>query len=387
MRFMVVNRPAKAEIFGQTYELKPLEPPGLETKHILVSDNGSASELFPKHRSVLMEASFETSAFPNFPVEPDTIDQIRPGSKVLIMRAGGVGDHVMLLPALLAFRECLPADVEVWLATQKEKHPIFHMHPGIDRLLPLPLGLDKLLEADFIIDFSDSLDDEHFNALHMTDYYTKVLGLNEEYDCSKTPSMSQRRNNSKRVEMAVSHIRKKKPSSPLVVLQWKSSVPLRDLPAEKLLHLAESFSEIQFVVTAPLDVNTHGSDITPSCSKRIHDISPSIQSLEDYISLFSFCDGVVSTDTAAYHIAEAFGKPSVALFGPIYSDLRIRYYKRVHAIDSAYDGKTCKAPCGLHKSFDGCPESRLLKTTHSPCLLALDEQAIHNAFEQMCDKL
>lgn len=386
MRFMVVNRPVKADIFGETYDLKPLNARGFDARDILVSDNGSSGELLEKHSSVLMAVSFDPSTLPNFPAAPTTIEGISPGSKVFVLKAGGVGDHVMFLPALKAFKEALPDNVEVWLATQKEKRPIFHLHPGIDRLLSLPLGLDQLIEADFVIDFSDPLNDMDFNSLNMTDYYLRFFGLNEKNCADKTPSIPPNTSrDGSRLRAAIHKLRKEARSKRLIVLQCRSSNLLRNLPACLLTHLAESFPDIGFVSPTPLSEEPTGGPALPGQPMNLKNVSAFVASLEEYMTLIELCDGVVSTDTAAYHLAEAYGKPSLALFGPISSDLRIRYYRKALAIDASYEGKTCSAPCGLHKTRAGCPEAIALGLDYSPCLLSIQPANIRRVFNQMCN--
>lgn len=384
MRFMVVNKPAKADIFGCEYDLKPLNPPLFDPKNILAADNGSASELLRRHSSVLLEATFDTAKLHDFPSNLRSLSQIKPGSTVLILRAGGIGDHVMLLPALAAFRLFLPKDVKVWLSTQKEKHPLFYSNPAIDKLLPLPLSLDNLLKADFIIDFSGSIDDGDFNSLNMTDYYIKVLGLDKKISSDKRPSIHTNPKCTVKIRSAVNEKKEKDFSHPLVILQWKSSNPLRDLPPEKLLCLTETFPEIQFIIPISLHQDKPGYNFTQIYKNKIIDISDGIASLEDYIALFEICDGVVSTDTAAYHLAQALKKPSLTLFGPILSDLRLRYYRNAYAIDADYTGRTCRAPCGLHKVKTCCPEAETLNAIYAPCLLSIDQTTLIGAFKQMC---
>jgi ADP-heptose:LPS heptosyltransferase len=381
---MVVNRPARANIFGCEFDLKPLNPSVFEPKNILVADNGSASELLKRHPSVLLEASFDTSALLDFPSKPEAISQVKPGSTVLILRAGGIGDHVMLLPALAAFKHALPSGVSVWLSTQKEKHPIFNSNQAVDKLLPLPLSFDNLLKADFVIDFSGSIDDEDFNSLNMTDYYMKVLGLDKKLSFDKRPSIHTNPKSAVKIRYAVNNLKGNAFSRPLVILQWKSSNSLRDLIPEKLLCLTDVFQEVQFITPISLKKDKFEGNFTQIYKNKIIDISDCIESLEDYIALFEFCDGVVSTDTAAYHLAQAFKKPSLALFGPISSDLRLRYYHKAYAIDADYIGQTCHSPCGLHKVKDRCPEAETLNTAYAPCFLSIDQETLFAAFEEMC---
>ncbi|RJR45970.1 MAG: lipopolysaccharide heptosyltransferase family protein [Desulfobacteraceae bacterium] len=381
MRFMAVNRPVKAEIFGESFSLRALDAPDFGAVDILVSDDGTASELLKKHSPVLVEASFDSSALPRFPRKPPSIECISSSSKVVVLRAGGVGDHVMFLPALTLFREALPKTAKLFLATQKEKHPIFRSHRCIDGLMPLPLTLAQLVEADYVVDFSESLQSPDFNSMNLTDYFLKRFGIDNGGCANKAPRLLLPcSGGTSKVCKAMDRLRKRVRSERIVLLQGRSSNPLRDLPEELLTHVAESFPDIGFV--SPDAFSALHSDAVRL--RNIEDMSPWVSSLEEYMNLVASCDAVVSTDTAAYHLAEAFGIPSLALFGPISSDLRIRYYRKAQAIDASYTGKTCIAPCGLHKSFSGCPEAKALGSAHSPCLLSIEPEQIRKAFSLMC---
>jgi ADP-heptose:LPS heptosyltransferase len=99
------------------------------------------------------------------------------------------------------------------------------------------------------------------------------------------------------------------------------------------------------------------------------------------------CDAVVSTDTAAGHLAEALGKPSFTLFGPTRDDIWIRYYKRANPLRAEYTGKTCSSPCGLIKNTaEGCPETVKLGTYYSPCLLSISREKIALSFDAFLKK-
>jgi ADP-heptose:LPS heptosyltransferase len=381
MRFLVVSQAAKANIYGQAFELSPLDPSFFEPKNILVADNVSASELLNRHSSVLREALFDIQAVAGFPRELKIVEHIPPESKVLILRSGGVGDHVMFLPALCAMKKAVGPNVHITLATQKEKHPIFNGQDAIEGLLPLPLGLDHVLGFDFVSDLSGSLCDDAFNALPMTDYFLTIMGLDPDKGWDKSPRMHWNGMFSEKIEKALAAKKRLHPHRPMVVLEWKSSVPLRDFPAERLIGLAGSFPDVHFLTAKAL--GERALSYLQENKMSVTDVSPLIESLEDYISLFWLCDGVVSTDTAAYHLAEAFGKPSLALFGPIFSGVRTRYYRKSFTIDAAYEGRTCRAPCGLHKTVGGCEESRLLGTVYSPCYLSMDDEILHRGVRDL----
>ncbi|MBW1961904.1 MAG: glycosyltransferase family 9 protein [Deltaproteobacteria bacterium] len=389
MRFLCVNRPATAEIFGQPYRLRPLNPRIENIEDILVADIFTASELLTRHAEVLLEVDFDTTRFKGFPTFANSVSDISPGDTVLLLRSGGIGDHVMLMPALRIFREKFPAGSKIWLAIEKEKHCLFANHDGIDRLLPLPLRLSTLLGANKVIDFSSRQDWFDLESIHMTDGYLNFLKIDYKAISDKTPNMMWDPNRAPHISGWFERIRKDHPGQPLVLLNWKASNRLRDLPAEKLLFLTDRFEKLLFVVAQPAD---HSQQVLKTIEKydgkRVYNLTPAMKSLEDYIAVVHHCDAVVSTDTATGHLAESLQRPSLVLYGPTRDDLWIRYYKKTCPLRAEYIGHTCRSPCGRTKNTgNGCPESLHLETSYSPCLLSITEERIESEFRKMLETI
>ena len=383
MRFLCAKQKTKADIYGQRYDLMPLDPRIQNIEDILAADNDSASELLSRHKDFLLNVSFDRNQCRGFPRVVNSIHEVGKKGRLLIVRTGGIGDHVLFLPALRILRQVFPPEIEIWLSTQKEKHPLFYDNKNIDRLLPLPLRLDILLEADYLVDFSERNDISDFKQINMTDYFLHFLDIDLTKHNDKTPRINLLNGRSHSLHGLFRGFRKHFQERPLVLLNWTASNHLRDLPPEKLLFLVEDFKDVVFVIAQPRHHEKKTRQLLEGYQDRVIDCSMQMASLEDYLAAVSSCDAVVSTDTASYHLAEALGKPSLSLFGPVSSDLRIRYYKKARAIDSSYAGETCNAPCGLDKTINGCPEALFKGTSYSPCLLSISKNHIRRAFTEM----
>jgi ADP-heptose:LPS heptosyltransferase len=388
MQFLAVKQTAKADIFGQAYDLKPLDSRLQNIEDILVTDGFSAKELLSRHPDFLVEVSFDIGKFKGFPRLVNRLDEIRPGDKVMIMRNGGIGDHIMLLPALRIFREMFPTGCEIWLSSQKEKHPIFRNNPGIDRIYPLPLRLNLLLEADCLVDFSSRDDWGDLRTVPMTDCYLDFFRIDYEKIPKKPPRIIWSPDRSPAIRHLFQEVRAEHCSKPLVLLNWRASNRLRDIPPETLIFLADRFPEVLFVAAQPKEFSRQVSKILAIHKTNICNCTPKMHSLEDYMTAISCCDAVVSTDTGAGHLAEALGKPSLILYGPTLDHLWIKYYEKAIPLRAEYHGKTCRSPCGLTKNTrEGCPEAVLLGSAFSPCLLSIPGERIESSFRELLGKL
>jgi len=388
MHFLCVTQRAKADIYGQEYQLKPLDPKIENIEDILVTDNTSASELLSRHPEFLAGLSMDIDNLRGFPKIVNQLSDIGPEGKVLIMRNGGIGDHIMFLPALRIFREVFPSNVEIILSAQREKHPLFHHNSNITQLLPMPLRLTTMLEADYLIDFSGRKGLYDMDSLHMTDSCLKFLGIDYEKIKDKTPELAWDKNTSPIVSRLFQDAKKKNPRRPFVLLNWRASNILRDIPPERLLFMITEFKDVQFVVAQQNKYSAEVLSILEGYGDNLINCTDHIATLEDYIAAIANCDAVIATDTSTGHLAEALGKHSIILYGPTRDDLWIRYYKKSISVRANYSGKSCQSPCGMIKEMgQGCPEAQSLNSHYSPCLLSISENSIINRFHELLEKL
>ena len=386
MKFLIVNQESTATIFGHTYHLRPVQDPMAGYQDILISDNGSASELLNRHKDVLTAVSFDKHSIKNFPCPLDDIQTIPSGSNILIIRSGGIGDHIMMLPAIKALREqrLMDGNTKLWLATQEDMFPIFQNNPYVDRLLPLPITMDTFLESDYYADFSEPIRKSDFEQQHPTDYYMGVLGIDNSKPINKDPCLFLDGSQSTTINKILKEIKLHQSDRPLALLQWKASVPLRSFPIKQWVSLINRFKNFVFIVAHHSEQAEQSRLEIDEAGIQVHDISRHILIVNDFLTTVSLCDVVISTDSSAYHVAAGFNKPSLTFFGPIHSQLRTCYYPKAISIDANYKGRTCASPCGLHKG--DCPEQGYLNTTHSPCLMSIPEDTILAKFEEVIER-
>jgi len=222
------------------------------------------------------------------------------------------------------------------------------------------------------------------DSLHMTDSCLKFLGIDHEKIKNKTPKLSWDKNLSPRVSKFFQDEKKRNPRKLFVLLNWRASNVLRDIPPEKILFMVKEFKDVQFVIAQQNEYSAEVLSILEGYGDNLLNITEHIATLKDYITAIACCDAVVTTDTSTGHLAEALGKYSLVLYGPTRDELWIRYYKKTLPVRANYFGKSCQSPCGIIKAVgQGCPESQSSKNHYSPCLLSISKKTIINTFHEM----
>ena len=384
MKLLTVNQEVSANIFGNTYHLKPITNPNAGPENILAMDDGSASELLRKHKNILSTVSINTHDISHYPKPFEKLEAIRSRSKILMLRSGGIGDHIMLLPALRLLKESTASkSVKLWLSVQKDMLPIFSENPYIDRLFPLPIPLHRFLEADYFIDFSDQLNNAIGPDLHLTDFFLMRLGLKNinTYDPMSDISLKNL-SGSMEISTLYRNLRASNPNRPIIALNWFASTHIKSLPPSLFTSLSNKFSEVIFLVIHHESKTRDTDNNLKSHNIKAINISTHMKSLIDYFTAVSLSDAVVCADTSTYHMASIYNKPSLVIIGPTYSILT-KYYAKCSFIQSHYTGDTCTSPCGRTKGH--CPEAKQLGTRYSPCLMEISENSILMNFRQFLD--
>lgn len=408
MIFMAATCEGRFIYHGAAYDLKPLSPPEIDPNHILAAASGLERAILDEHPGLISAVQFETDRIPGFPrpliCRPE---EIPPGSRILLMRAGGIGDLIMLTPAIREMKSRLKDSATIILATYADYADIFC--DLADRIIPYPVTLSQLLQdADYFVEFDDPKD--LFETGEMTDYYLDCLGMDPQTigAGSKKPCIPAAMASSDRIKQALKRI----PGRIRVFYAGGASDRIRYLPRRILEGLATSYPEISFIVPGKSDVNL----------PNIFTIDTS-DGLSEYVTAIAGCDAVISTDSSAYHIAAAFDIPALVFFGPISSAIRTGYYPKVVALDADYRGETCTSPCGISTirrrtrlrkplgknqvtvfeegtvintfsgrtfSYDpekGCPESCALNSSTSPCIEAFTDERVLAGFKNLLEHI
>jgi hypothetical protein len=394
MIFLIARRHGVFHYQGQSYELSPIAYPAVDMDQILVVNNSLARSICEEHSTNIAIARFEVQKIPGFPKPLECPPHaLPPGKKLMLLRGGGIGDLIMLTPALKTLRRMCGDRIRLHLSTFANRHPLFDDLPFIDRLFPHPIRLSEFIQhADYYVEFSDPK--QIFNHINMTDFHLDSLHI----DLASIPASDKRpmiSSDLAKSEDMKAHLNEHCPPGRMRVLcSLGGSDRIRDLPPVILDTIAAQYTDILFLVTGNIPHNNTLSNITALDTSR---------GLDAFVTAINECDFVLSTDSSAYHIAAALNKPALTFFGPIASALRSTYYPKLIPVDANYTGETCTSPCGISSitetppeiaiganqvrslqagiaittyagktfAFDphkGCPEANALNTPYSPCL-------------------
>lgn len=408
MRFITAKTQCKLSSHGEEYILTPVHYPKVDIHNILAGEYGYVLRTLNEAPHI-QEAFFDPKKIPGFPKKATNPSSIPPGSRVLIMRVGGLGDMIMLTPVLRYIKERLNPDVDVTLATFKYSHELFYKNPCVDAVIPSPVRLSHLLKYDYYMEFFDEKNDNEekiFASMNMVDYHFK--GIEVDYnnldDDSKRVHLPNNIACSEDIIKFYSQLDRKQYRA-IALASLFSSSPTRDFPPGHFEVLIRSFPDVLFVVPYKDKTVFKGRFDRITNSNLIY-LNTS-GSITEYITAIEQSDIVVCSDSSAYHIAEALGKKSIVLFGSVNPDFRIRYYQNVRALSVSYKGLYCKSPCGIsdtkwiktsgrigrelirQKLYDpdrGCPEAVRLGKEYSPCLLTIPSQDIVDLFRETLDQ-
>ena len=304
---------------------------------------------------------------------------------------GGIGDGIMMAPALAAARELMAAasggevEFDVYSSTPARTDAALAGLAGV-RVRSLPLSLAEFSSYQWFADLSGMLRDPDFSRMHLTDYTLARLGI--------APEMVDAAAKEPRLRLApidaglgreLLGLRRRAGDRPLVALVFTAS-RTRALPEDMAAELFRLLARWALPVALTADARAAAEFVEKhGLAGMVADLSPLSRDYQAYFSIVAALDCVVSVDTSAVHVAGALRRPVVALFNSIDHRLRTRYYRTVLPVQVEYRGRRCSAPCGLSKMryLFSAPDGAPLFDIGYACPEALDLEGIEAGMREM----
>lgn len=283
-------------------------------------------------------------------------------------RLGGVGDVIMILPALLGLREKFPKAYITFALTNKwgpEPTVLLDLlkgNPNINKLLPItPPHYPELSEA--ILTHKAYMDltghelrvEYRGNSKHRTDFFCERLDVKPS---TKTPSLYLSRFEN---AYADEYLNKIGAELPPVAIQPTCFGSSRNWPESRMVDLAKYITrELQRKV-----IVISATDTDPYVGLKDVFVRRG-GSIREHAAVIKKCAFLVGADSGLLHLSGAVGTPVIGLFGSVPPTSRLAYYPGSEWVWHS------EMPCiGCYYRHD-CPPH---KEPYKPCMekITLDE--------------
>lgn len=254
---------------------------------------------------------------------------------LFIHRAGGFGDLLLLTPALRAFKR-VHLGCKVTLCTMPRYREVLAGNPHVDAFAEFPPTNGDIFAHDAVVSFENIIENNpKARTTHAVDLYAERLGV-EVDPADRRPDYFL--TGEERAWAAVFEPARET-SLLRIGIQVKASTPARSYPAGPLSDLVDLLAgEAQVLL-----FGAPGEVVTDGLNPRIVNLSALKLGFRESCALLATCDALVAPDSALCHVAAALGVPTLALYGPFPSSLRL-----TAACQEAQDAHGVCAPCFHH---------------------------------------
>ncbi len=299
------------------------------------------------------------------------------GRTLLVVAQAAIGDALCMTPALREIKKKFP-EMRLLVSISGRARPVLEDLPYIDELLPMPVPLNRVRKADYLVKCVEMVGKPQFDNLNLVEYFLWKLGL----VCAEreVPDVAIPQEVEAEIAPIFEEIRHLVSGKKVLLFHYLASSIHRTLPPRLLKELENLLSEDYVPVICSLPTE----DVTVETSLDVYGIraanlSTHMKTVKHLAAAVKFSDAVITTDTATLHLAAGLGKPTVFVSGPIEADLRSSTYPTVVPVRAHYRGETCIAPCGKHATLEPCPEAKRKGQFYSPCLESIPAEVIARA--------
>ncbi len=271
------------------------------------------------------------------------------GKRIMLQRAGGFGDLVLLTPVLREIKRRWPT-CHLAVSCMAHYGVVFTGLPYIDEVLPFPLSMETANTYDAWVLYENAIEkNPAAEQTHMTDLFGEIAGIQDivdrkpDYRIKPTEAIwaseAYPRNFAKRV-----------------AIQVGTSGRCRRYPkmGELLSELVKAGHEVMLLGLENDIPALRGKRLTP----QIRNLTELGLSFRQSCAVANTADVFIGADSAILHVAGALNIPSVGLYGPFPWKLRTAYSGTILNLQ----GTGACSPCFYHnlgtmeKHFpDHCP--------------------------------
>lgn len=302
---------------------------------------------------------------------PESFDNKR----ILLIRRGGIGDMMMLLPFAAWVKRQSPS-CRVGIGMRKTLMPVVEGSPAVDWVMEWTSGHGVYKNWDCVINFKGVIESNPRSQwIHGVDIHWDWVGEDwtKVADKEKIPQIVVKERSIESIERLWKRWEISKKYKAVIAIQLSASSVLRTWHPEYNRVLSKLFAQ-QGVGVIILDQHTYfefrEEGVFNYCGRL---------DLEDWVALINKVDMTIGPDSGASHIAGALGKLFLGVYSSFDPDLRLRYYENSYAVTSNYE---C-APCFFHH-HDLCKRRKIGMPV--PCMIALKPSVVYCKVRELMRK-
>jgi len=270
--------------------------------------------------------------------------------RLLIIRTGGIGDLLFILPNLIYLKEKYPT-CKIVFATSPQYHSMLKEWNCVDKVIAMPFSDIEAKISQYHLIFEGVIErTEEAKKINAYKLFSKWMGLN--LPDNKLRPIQKANIDVKKEVIDILHNKLNIPQDQKIcVLQLKASSPIRTPhpknfwePVIRLI-LTRGFKIV--ITDNPLIHNQIENIINKYFSfikDNIYNFTKYSKTISYSIALAEIADVVVGTDSSMIHIAESVGTKNFGFYGPFPGAIRVGNY--IHG--AWIDGNCECSPCFTH---------------------------------------
>lgn len=303
--------------------------------------------------------------------------------KMLIIREGGIGDLLFTTPSIKYLFEKYNCIIDVSCAGRY--HQVFESNPHVNKILFMPLLFEDFDSYDYHISFQGLIEENTKDSQEMNAYdiYIQQFGLTGKIpDSDKKPTLIPDSKCSAKVgEMQKEIFGENFEDRIRIFIHYSTSSKIRTYPGPRWFEMIDEILKIDDRINVYIiDSGRRESEVESfikmnSFSKdRVYNLCKYSINLHFAFAMVEYCHLMIGSDSSMLHVAAAYDKPIIGLYGPFPSEIRLKYYKNTIGLDM----KTKCSPCFLHTGEVACPYG-----DPSPCLQLLQYDTIVDSIKKL----
>lgn len=258
------------------------------------------------------------------------------GQKILLMRAGGFGDLVLLTPVLREIKRRWPT-CEVHVSTMGHYAPVLAGLPFVDAIKPYPLERATMDDYAALVFYENAIEhNPRAQELHATELFAEIAGLPAPTDLK--PEYRVKATEAIWANEAYPRVN----GTRRACIQVGASAALRVYPQKQMGAVVGELLKRGWEVFL---LGQQGEIKLPDAPQPgLRNLSAAGLTFRQSCAVVAQSDCLIGSDSAMVHIAGALDVPAVALYGPFPWKLRTAHSPSIHAIQ----GNAGCEPCFHH---------------------------------------